>query len=370
MRNCIIAATLMLTTSAPVLADSLNSLRDALDHLPATLMVEQRGDLAYFLDVPAIRSLGDSADRPFLRAMPTADIPAFESLSRTEPAEWESKAGITLDSLRYFTGYGVPPNVQSHWGLADAAAATDMIAALEGMGFENAGVPDVVGNGMAHQMDPSRRDPSDPWRTRIGAAQFAAANGTNVVQAQTPQAAMLATAQQPLLGDSPVFQTALGGLEQAIGDGQIVQALMISPIFGMAGLDPALLLTPSPNIDETRQRLEEQMAKLSTGIPPYLGGVIADVQHEKPGVAIALAYPDCTIAQTAADAIAIRWGEMAGDTAQGDIATETADDESGLCAALFSVSIDADSAGINPAYRAIIEPYLRRQAGVLQIGQD
>lgn len=128
-----------------------------------------------------------------------------------------AKAGTTVDRLRYFTSYGQPPEVFSYWGLSDEAAAADMIAALQAIGFENAGAPGVVGNGESRRMDPSKRDPSDPWRSMVGAAQFAAAKGANVVQAETPQAAMLAAAQQPSLGENPIIQTALAGLEQSVG---------------------------------------------------------------------------------------------------------------------------------------------------------
>jgi len=93
------------------------------------------------------------------------------------------------------------------------------------------------------------------------------------------------------------------------------------------------------------------------------------VQHEKPGVGVGLAYPDCSIAREAADAIAARWVEMAGDAAQGEVAADTAEGEGGFCAARVSVFVDADSAGQSPAYRALIENYVRGQAGILQISQ-
>ncbi|KQT45725.1 hypothetical protein ASG47_12275 [Devosia sp. Leaf420] len=372
MRSCVIAAGLLLATAAPVLAQNTNPLRDGLDHLPATLLSGQTGDFAYFLDMHTLMSLvdDDSAPRPQLRAMPIVDVLALESVFETEPAEWEAKAGTTIDKIRYFTGYGRPPNSTSNWGLVDADAATDMIAALKAVGFEDAGVSGVVGNGEPQRFDPSKRDPSDPWRTAIGAAQFAAAVGTNVVQAQTPQAATVAAGQQPSLGDNPIVATALAGLEQAAGNGQVVQAVVISPLFGMAALDPAAMLAPSADMDETKERLEEQMAALSQGIPPYLGGIIADIQHDRPGVGIALTYPDCAIAEEAADAIATRWVDMAGDAAQGEVTANTAEGEGGFCAATVSVFVDADSPEQNPAYRVLIETYTRGQVGILQIGEN
>ena len=245
-----------------------------------------------------------------------------------------------------------------------------MIATLETNGFGKFGETGVVGNGEPLRLDPSKRDVSDPWRTQIGAAQFAAAKGSNVIQAQTPQAAMLAAAPVPSLGENPIFRTALDGLEQSVGDSAIIQAVVISPLFGMTGIDPAGLLAGSSGIEETKKRMDEQMAGLGKGIPPYLGGIVVDVQNEKQGVGIALAYPDCATAQTAADAIAARWMELGGEAAQGEITAHTAEGEDSFCAATVSVYIDGDDQIQNPAYRAIIEPHWKSQSGVLQIGQS
>ncbi|WEJ34109.1 hypothetical protein [Devosia sp. SD17-2] len=372
MRHAIIAASLLLSTSGAALAQNLDALRDSLDHLPATVLMQEYGDLAYFVDVKVAAGLaGDDAEvRPFSRVLTGADMLALQSLASSEAAEWESKAGTTIDRVQYFAGYGRPPNVHSFWGLSDETAAADLIAALETVGFESAGAPGVIGNGEPQRMDPSKRDPSDPWRTNIGAAQFAAASGTNVVQAQTPQAAMIAASQQPRLGENPIMHTALSGLEQSVGDSQLVQAVVISPLFGMTGLDPSAFLSPSADMDETKKKIEEQMAALGSGIPPYLGGIVVDVQHESQGVGIALAYPDCEIAQQAADSIAARWVDLAGDAAQGEITAHTAEGEGGLCAATVSVYLNEDNAAQNPAYRAVVETYMRGQPGVLQIGQS
>ncbi len=370
MRRSVIAASLLLTPSVSALAQNLDALSDALNHLPATLLVGERGDVAYFVDVQVVTGLADGKPdaRPFFRVMAGADIVALESLARTERAEWETKAGTTMDKLVYFAGYGVPPNAHSLWGLSDVVAATEMIATLESIGFENAGAPGVIGNGEPQKMDPAKRDPSDPWRTMIGAAQFATASGSAVVQAQTPQAAMLAAAQQPSLDENPILQTALAGLEQSVGDSQIVQATIVSPLFGMTGIDPMAVISPSGGLEETKKLLEEQMEGLGSGIPPYFGGIVADVQHERQGVGIALAYPDCTIAQQAADAIATRWVDLASEDAQGQISATTTEGEGGLCAANVSVYIDTQETPQNPAYRAVIETYMRGQQGVLQIG--
>ncbi len=372
MRRSVIAASLLLTTSATTLAQNLDTLRDGLNHLPATVLVQQQGDVAYFVDLEVTAALAENDDaiRPYFRLLLGAEINALNSLSSTEQTEWEAKAGTPVDTMRYFTAYGQQPDPVSLWGLTDEAAAADMITTLQSMGFENAGVPGVIGNGEPRRQDLTALDPSNPWITRVGASQFATAKGSNVIQANTPQTAMLVAAEQPRLSENPIVQTALAGLERSVGDTAIVQAVVISPLFGMAGLDPASVLVPSSDIEETRKRLEEQMEVLGQGIPPYLGGILTDVQGEQAGVGIALAYPDCVIAQTAADAIATRWVDMAGEAAQGEIVTGTDEGEDGLCAATVNISIDSNTPERNPAYRAIMDAYFSRGVGILQIGQS
>lgn len=366
MRRTVIAASLFLTASAPVLAQNLEALRDGLNHLPATIFFGAQGDVAYFVDMEAL--VQDSDGPAFRRVLVGADMIPLQSLSMAEPAEWESKAGTTTDKVRYFTAFGRPPDGHTFWGLTDEAAAAEMIDTLETLGFETAGSAGVVGNGEPQRFAPDKRDSTDPWRTMVGAAQFAAAKGNNVVQTQTPQAAMIAASEQPSLTDNAIVQTALNGLEAAAGDSRVVQAVVISPLFGVANLDPATLLGPSADMEETRQKLQAQIDELGAGIPPYLGGIVADLEADQSGVGIALAYPDCAIAGAAADTIAERWGELADGTAQGQIITGTAEGLEGLCAATVTVSVDADGGMQNPAYRTVLDAYMRRGPSVLQIG--
>ncbi|KKB08664.1 hypothetical protein [Devosia chinhatensis] len=372
MRRSVISLGLLLTASAPVLAQATDTLRDGLNHVPATVFAQSHGDIAYFVDVATLANLvSDEGDAgPFQRVLSGADIIALQSLSMAEPNEWEAKAGTRIDSLLYFIGYGRAPDSQTHWGLVDAAAASDLVDTLKASGFAEAGPTGVVGNGEPRRFDPSLRDPEDPWRTSVGAAQFAAASGTNVVQAQTPQAAALAASAQPSLGESAIMQTALAGLDHVIGDGVVAQAVVISPLFGMAGLDPAAFLSPQGNIEETRRQFEAQIAELGSGIPPYLGGIVADLDDDRQGVAIALAYPDCDLAQQAVDTLSERWSTMTGEEAQGETMVDRVEGVDGLCAASFSVFVEGEGQVQNPAYRAVLDTYFRQQAGVLNIGKS
>ena len=369
MRRSVIAASLLLTSSLPVLAQNLDTLRDGLDHLPAVILMQDHGDLGYFIDAGLMTELGKADFRAMSRLM-FGPIKQITEQTVDNDSAWWSKTGTTPDKLRYFAGFGRSPAVVTLWGLTDAAAADDMMATLGTFGFENAGAPGVIGNGEPMKMDPQKRDATDPWRTMIGAAQFAAVKGSAVVQAQNPQSAMLVAAEQPSLGENPTMKTALAGIEQSAGDRAVLQAMVISPLFGMSGLDPAAFLSPTGDLEETQEKIEQQMEDLQAGIPPYLGGIVADFEGDGQGIGIALTYPDCEIAQAAADTLSARWVEMAGAEAQGEIVAETAEGIDGLCATAFTVSLENDNPVQNPAYRAVTESYMRNEVGVLQIGQS
>ncbi|MXN50592.1 hypothetical protein GR158_05660 [Shinella sp. AETb1-6] len=107
-----------------------------------------------------------------------------------------------------------------------------------------------------------------------------------------------------------------------------VKAVVISPAFGITGIDPSLVLSPSADIAETRKKIEAQ----------------------------------------AADMIAQRWTTMAGDNAQGKITAGTAEGIDGLCAAAVKVVLAEPGIERNPAYEQILSSYFTRKAGILNIG--
>ncbi|WEK03427.1 MAG: hypothetical protein P0Y65_14650 [Candidatus Devosia phytovorans] len=111
MRRSVIAASLLLTTSATALAQNLDALSDGLNHLPATVLIQQHGDIAYFVDVQVVKGLaGDDPDaRPFFGLL-GGDILALQSLPATEQSAWEAKA---------------PPRWTS-WSISPAMAARPM----------------------------------------------------------------------------------------------------------------------------------------------------------------------------------------------------------------------------------------------------
>ncbi|WLS11105.1 hypothetical protein Q9314_20005 (plasmid) [Shinella sumterensis] len=146
-----------------------------------------------------------------------------------------------------------------------------------------------------------------------------------------------------------------------------VKAVVISPAFGITGIDPSLVLSPSADIAETRKKIEAQVAELGAGIPPYLGGIITDIQLETPAIGISLSYADCAIAQQAAEMISQRWTTIAGDHAQGKITAGTAEGVDGPCVATVKVVLAEPGIERNPAYEQILSSYFTRKAGILNI---
>lgn len=183
MRRSLVAASLLITASCPGLAQSVDALRDGLAHMPSSVLAQNHGDLAYFVDIRVISELAarDGDENPYMRVMPFADINALQSIARTEREEWEAKAGTPVAALRYFTGYGRAPNAMSFWGLENQTAAAGMMGALKARGFVNAGPDGVIGNGEQRRADPPSRDIADPWRTLIGTAQFTAHGASFIV---------------------------------------------------------------------------------------------------------------------------------------------------------------------------------------------
>jgi hypothetical protein len=270
-----------------------------------------------------------------IRAVVGGGLPAFNALNVSGPDAWSERAKIDIKDVRYLAGFGEPPTTVTIWGLADAAAAGALIEALDADDFdpmENG----IIGNGTPMTPNLQRRDPINPWRTVVGAATFAAAKGNGIIHSTSPD---------------PVTN------------------LLISPAFGLSSIDPSIMLTPGADMDTLREKLEAEMEAGSKGIRPYFGGVIADVEGDKSGALIALTYPNCDMAISAAEQMAQRWAELMPEAAQGDVTTSTVAGADGLCAATLKVVNDAGEGADNVVFRNLFDAYLRRSFTVLQIGE-
>ncbi len=381
MRLSVVAATLIFATGTPALAQSTEALREALGHMPEFILTNPAPDQAYFLDTTALRHLvelaGAELDTPSLRRLRYgATQRPVDALIRGSLADWEKRSGIAFDQVRYFAGIDTAPRSITYWGLADDDAAAGLLDALQAQDFQprgSEGIPgDILGNGAPMEMDREKQDPSDPWRGTFGASSFVAAKANAVIQSPFPDAFQVLLAEQPGAAGNPVVTTALAGLDQAVGDGWIVQAMLVSPSFGLTAFDPAqdLLLPQAGNLDDIRDRLAEGMTAGLEGIPPYFGGFIADVQLDRPAVVLSVSYEDCDTAEPAANQIGQRWTETMPQTAQGEITATTAPGPDGLCAAVVTIVGENQDPIDNPLHIALDEAFMNRQFSVLQIGTE
>lgn len=371
MRLGTVAIVLLMTSNAPAAAQHLDPLSDALHTLPETILSNPEPHQAVFVNIGALLELTARqgvklTPRSMARLQISTMLRPIEALHYASPDDWKEKAGIGLEEIRYFTGFGEPPNTVTIWGLKDGAAADRLVEALPDRGFMPMGIEGVLGNGEPHAADLARRDPTDPWRSQIGAATFVAAKDNVVVQSSAPESLPEVVSNTPSVGDNPVIAAAMAGLEGTIGDHLIVQAMLISPVFGLEGFNPANLLTSQ---SQDFEALKNDLEAASKGIPPYLGGIISDAHLDRPVVAISLTYTDCSTAETAADLIEQRWIETMPEVAQGTISSGTVPSSDGLCAATLTITDDSSDYTVNPIFDALFRAYMQRSFTVLQIGE-
>lgn len=366
------AAALLFTASFPVLAQGLDSLEDAMAKMPETVLSNPAAVQVNFVDVAALHALaGAEGLNPTVltRAMIGGTLPPYNALQLRGAEAWNEKSFVDLGDLRYFAGFGDAPKTITIWGLENEDAAASLISALDAAEFDAVSPEGVIGNGEPLAMDPTKMDPADPWRSRVGAATFAAAKGNAVIQATVPAPFGVLLEERPSMAESAVVTAALGGLEAALGNDLLVQAMLISPVFGLGAADLDIALIIGLDLDTMREKLEAELEAGTEGIPVYLGGFIADAQGQQPAVLISLTYADCATAERAAEQMAQRWSDTMPGQAQGDMETATFQSPDGLCAATLKVAGTSDAGLRNPIFQALFDAYLRRDFTVVQIGK-
>ncbi|MBF0678268.1 MAG: hypothetical protein IR164_04935 [Devosia sp.] len=374
MRRAALASALLFTACGPALAQNLDAFTSALRHAPEALLVQPARVQFSFVDIWALKALADlegmtlGADG-LLRTQLGYELRPIAALHAGGVAAWEAKSRVPLDQLGSVSGFGSIPDNVAIWSLADDTSANSLRDALVADGFAPVGEQGALGNGTPMVPDLRNRDPSNPWRSAVGAASFVMTHGNAVVQAARPEVLPILLDGQRSVAENTIVATALTGLEQSAGDGWIVQAMVISPAFGAGRVDFSSFTVPDGGSSaQMREKIEASLEASAKGIPFYLGGVIADVQLDGPGVAIALVYPDCTTAGAAAEAIAKRWVETMPETAQGKMTVTSGDSVNGLCSALVTVFGSSEASSVNPIFKALFEMDIRGQFSVLQIG--
>lgn len=367
MRAAALSAVLIIAAGNPAGAAEIDSLQKALGHLPEAVLTSPQPELAQFVDMGVLRDLAGAevTPRSLDRARLGRSIRAIEALGIAGPQAWSERAGIAVDEVDFFLGFGQPPQTMTIWGLESEAVAETLMIALGDRDFAPAD-RDTLGNGEPMAMDPTKRDPASPWRSMVGSASFVRQDGNAIVQGPAPEA-VAALAGMAGAADTAIVATALAGLSEAGGSAPIVQAMLVSPAIGLGGLDPAALMTPSTDLEAMKEALLQQVEAAGDGIPPYFSGIVADIAADQPAVAISLAYPDCDMAEHAAELLGERWASTMPDAAQGQLEGGVTQGMDALCAATLTITATEPSPVGNPIFDAVLNAHMRGSLAALQI---
>lgn len=367
------ASALLLASSQAAMAAGADPLADALGKFPEMIVTNPDPIQAYFVNMEALQAIArqNDGDQAFAhQRLNFGIIDALTPLTRVDAATWESNAGIALSDVRYFAGFGNPPYMISTWGLSSETVASALFDSLPDRDFEPVGDAGTVGNGEPLAADFTLREVGSPWRDDLGRATFVGHSGDTLFQATTPQAVDMFLAGGDSAADHPVIATAIEALDDITNAGLVVQAMVIAPTFGLQAADfGSIMLSGSTDMDQLRSEIEAEMAAAAKGIPPYFGGIIADVQNEFPALALTLVYPDCAMADTAIGLIEQRWEASMAEIAPGRIQAGTREGVDGLCAAAVTIEAENTAPDANPIARAMFGAFMNRQFTVLQIGE-
>ncbi|KAA0971966.1 hypothetical protein FPY71_02240 [Aureimonas fodinaquatilis] len=374
MRSLCLASALVLASSPVALAAGADALSDAFSKFPQVIVTNPEPVQAYFVNMEALQAIGQhiGSEHGFAhQRMAFGAIGAVKPLTMASVETWEGNSGIELAKVRYFAGMGVPPQMISVWGLNDEATVTGLLEALSDADFEPVGSAGVIGNGEPMAANLRARQIGNPWRDELGRATFVGQTGNGLVQSGIPQAVEFFLKDGENASDHPVVATALGSLDAITNAGLVVQAMLISPTFGLQGGDfGSIALSGSTDMSELRSQLEASLKEAGQGIPPYFGGIIADVQNERPELVMTLIYSDCETAETATHLIEARWQGTMADSGAAAIRTGTREGVDGLCAAAVSVEAQNAEPDSNPHAKAMFNAFMKRQFNVLQIGES
>ncbi|MEN5159575.1 hypothetical protein [Achromobacter spanius] len=354
--------------------DSTQTLQRALKQVPQVVLSAPEAIQISFLDVQAWRGLekeGPTADA--MRRLSIAQaITPLQSIGYGLD-KWSASAHVAFDELSYFAGFGQSPSNVAYWGLKDKQSAAEFVDRLKQADFKpvDGDVAGLLANGEPNKPDMTKATGQQPWRGTMGMPTFVLPLDSALVQAAAPSGMKVLSQTKPSVADSEIVAASVAGLKEAVPSdgGRIVQAAVISPVFGLQGVDPASVLMASPaDLEGAKQKLQAAAASSNEGIPPYFGGILADVQvKDVPAVVISLSYSDCGVAQQAVDGVGAAWKKAMAATVQADVKGRTV--QSGeLCAAVVSLTAPkAENAG-NPILSQIMNRYMRRDPSVLQIG--
>ena len=354
--------------------DSTRTLQQALKQIPQVVLSSPEAMQVVFLDVQAWRGLETAApSAEGMRRLSIAQpIRPLEAIGfGLEP--WSENAKVPFDEVVYFAGFGRAPSNISYWGLKNKAAVGKLVASLKQGDFAavDGDAPGLIANDGEGKMNMQKANQKDPWRGMMGKASFVLPLDTALIQASSATGMKILAQSTPSVADSEIVAVSLAGLKEGVpaDRGRIVQAAVISPIMGLAAVDPAkVLLSTNGDADIAKQNFKAAVEANGRGIPPYFSGNMADAQINKlPAVVISLAYADCATAKQAVDGISAAWKASMTGAKEAKVAGTTV--QAGkLCAAVVRVTAPkAENAG-NPVLAEVMNRYMRREFTVLQIG--
>ncbi|TKW67606.1 MAG: hypothetical protein DI616_04600 [Paracoccus denitrificans] len=372
MRRILTALAGLVCAASPGSAqDESSTLRDAMAFLPEAIFNASSRDLGHFVDVAiqAPRGRNDLPGLAFLQQMPASQLRPVSSLAmaamQSGLEEWSENAGADLADIRYFAGFGTPPEDVTIWGFTDEASAGATFAGLEERGFtEIDGMAGVMANGEPLQINIANRDPANPWTGQMGQTSVVTRQRAHLLHAAGP------TAFEPLLqGQASMVESAPGkSLLAALlaQEKPVAQATFFGPQLGFYSPQPGPMPDPMSS-PEDNAAIKAEMEKSQAGVPVYFGGVVADlVQEGKTVAVIALAYPDCATAEKAAARAAALWPESGGDAPETTVSASHVDAGGAGCAAVLSVEAP-DS--IESAFGLTAGRILRQDLASVRIGQ-
>ncbi|MDQ1081496.1 hypothetical protein [Pseudoroseomonas cervicalis] len=282
------ACLLALTGAARAQPAAPNPVREMLEQLPALVADNPAPVQARFLDVAVLLSLGpvEGADSVLRRVGPVAEMVPLRALGSAGLAEWEEAAGTKLAGLR---SLAMVDEVAVLWRLRDAAGAEAVMARLRQAGFTEVEPGLLADPGPINVMQRMR----NPWRGLRSGPSHVQRQGDRLVQAAGLQAVqqLSGPGEGPSAAAATAPRLALAGLDAQRGAGRIVQAVLFSPSLTLQAGDPAQAL----GLQGAAPR-----AAPGEGLPPYRQGLLADLDEAgRPVLVIALAYPDCALAEAA-----------------------------------------------------------------------
>lgn len=366
----VVALIIVLAAAVPALAQGIAPLRDALSKIPHAMLDSPANVQLYFVDMAALRQLGGGeglSPQAVARVAIGGNIVPFVAIGARGLDYWTELSRVDIKDVRYLATVGVQPSV---WGFVSEETAASTIAALDARDFDPVGPLGMLGNEGEDGRVLAPAAPLDPWRGTRQRPSFLAAKGSAIVQVIAPFLLELVLRDGPTMADSAIVDAALGGLEAALGEGELVQAMLVTPALGLRGVNGDVILNNlSPTLQDLVEALESQRAPGTQGIPAYLRGFVADTQAgDQPGVLISLAYADCTTAERAAAQLAVRFAEIipADLTVHMEQGVHAAAD--GLCAASLGVKGTSTDGIGNATFKTFIER--RRWFEILEIGDE